>query len=111
MNRYILIDYYLNIEGFSRVGQISLALGDILDNVDDAYGAFDIATTDNFQYSTSLLTGSGGALMTDFEFKAQLKSNESGDSSFDTLILSYKNPLATANGKTGTLSFNVTYGV
>jgi hypothetical protein len=47
-------------------------------------------------------------MMTNFEFTASLKGN-AGDSGIETIVLSYKNPLAT--GAVGTISFDVTYGV
>jgi hypothetical protein len=51
--------------------------------------------------------------MTNFEFGIAKTSNTTGDDSTasiaDTLVLSYKNPLAT--GATGSISFDVAYGV
>jgi hypothetical protein len=53
--------------------------------------------------------------MTNFEFSISKVSNSTGDDSSvldataDTLLLSYKNPLAA--GQTGSISFDVTYGV
>ena len=52
--------------------------------------------------------------MTNFEFTVSLSSNRIGDDStlgpnLDTVVLSYKNPLAT--GQTGNISFDVAYGV
>jgi hypothetical protein len=67
-----------------------------------------VAVTDNFQYSPQFITSEGGAMMTNFEFSASLRGN-AGDSGIETLILSYKNPLAT--GSVGTISFDLTYGV
>jgi hypothetical protein len=64
--------------------------------------------TDNYQYSPSLITDEGGALMTNFEFNVALRDNDT-DSGIETIVLSYKNPLAT--GATGNISFDVTYGV
>ena len=46
--------------------------------------------------------------MTNFEFGAELKDNDS-DSGIETIILLYKNPIA--GGYNGSLSFDVSYGV
>ena len=46
--------------------------------------------------------------MTGFEFSAALRDNDT-DSGTDTVVLSYKNPIAT--GATGSLSFDIQYGV
>ena len=107
-SRYVVVDYYLNLDGYSRTGQLTLSIGDVLENVDDAIGTSAVAVTDNFQYSPSVVLNPGGALMTNFEFAAQLADNDN-DSGFDTVLLLYKNPLS--YGKSGTLSFNITYGV
>jgi hypothetical protein len=55
-----------------------------------------------------LITDPGGAMMTKFEFNAELKDNDA-DSGVDTVLLTYKNPLAT--GATGTISYSISYGV
>ena len=47
--------------------------------------------------------------MTNFEFNATLTNPPGGDSSLSTVLLSYKNPLAA--GQTGSISFDVAYGV
>jgi hypothetical protein len=66
----------------------------------------DVAITDEYQYSPSLVSDPGGTIMTRFEFAATLADiNE--DTDIETMILSYKNPL----GSAGTISFDVTYGV
>jgi hypothetical protein len=73
----------------------------------------EITITDNYTYSPNYLTSNGGALMTDFEFNVTKTSNTTSDDStalvIDTVVLSYKNPLA--NGRPGSISFDVTYGV
>ena len=46
--------------------------------------------------------------MTNFEFFAELRNNDA-TSGVDTVSLYYKNPVAT--GATGSISFDVTYGV
>jgi hypothetical protein len=80
-------------------------------------GQQEVAITDSFQYSTPFTSAFGGTLMTNFEFAAELRDNEdtTGDSSLsiDTVVLSYKNPLLVSGqtGASGSISFNVTYGV
>ena len=107
-NRYIVVDYLLTLGEFNRSGQLHLTVGD---------GLSQVAITDNFQYSTSLTTSFGGILMTNFEFAAELRDNDdtTGDStlSIDTVVLSYRNPLLVGSqaGASGSISFDVTYGV
>ena len=64
-------------------------------------------------FTPNYLTSQGGALMTNFEFNVSKTSNTTSDDStalvIDTILLSYKNPLA--NGRPGSISFDVTYGV
>ena len=99
-NRYMVVNYFLKLSSYSRVGQLWLT-------IDDSRGS--VAITDHYQYSPSLTTDPGGALMTNFEFTAELRDNDAGVSGIDTVVLSYKNPLAT--GATGSISFDVAYGV
>jgi hypothetical protein len=98
-NNYMVVNYFLKLSSHSRVGQLWLT-------VDDNRSV--VAITDQYQYSPSLTTDSGGALMTNFEFTAELRDNDSTTGN-DTVVLSYKNPLAT--GATGSISFDVAYGV
>ncbi len=55
----------------------------------------------------------GGAIMTGFEFFAELKNNSNYDDSTgpnnDTVLLTYQNPLI--SGRTGSIEYNITYGV
>lgn len=99
LNNYMVINYFLKLSSHSRVGQLWLTVDDDLSSV---------AITDQFQYSPSLTTDPGGALMTNFEFTAELRDNDA-DSGIETVVLSYKNPIAT--GATGSISFDVAYGV
>ena len=107
-NKYIVVDYLLTLGEFSRSGKLHLTVGD---------GLSQVAITDNFQYSTPLTTSFGGTLMTNFEFAAELRDNDdtTGDStlSIDTVVLSYKNPLLVSGsvGASGSISFDITYGV
>jgi hypothetical protein len=106
--KFIVIDYLLTLGEFSRSGQLYITVGD---------GQQEVAISDSFQYSTPSTLAFGGTLMTNFEFAAELRDNEdiTGDStlSIDTVVLSYKNPLLVSGqtGASGSISFNVTYGV
>lgn len=105
LNRYTIINYTLKLGAYTRHGQLWISIGDDIAGEDNVS---QVALTDNFQYSPSLVTSEGGATMTNFEFNVSLRGN-AGDSGIETIVLSYKNPLAT--GATGSVSFDVTYGV
>lgn len=98
-NNYMVVNYFLKLSSHSRVGQLWLT-------VDDNRSV--VAITDQYQYSPSLTTDAGGDLMTNFEFTAELKNNDSTTGN-ETVVLSYKNPIA--SGATGSISFDVAYGV
>ena len=102
-NKYVYIDYFMTLGSYTRAGTLSIIVGDDISE-------FNI--TDNYSYSSTTATSSGGTLITNFEFTAELKDNDddTGDSALapDTILLSYKNPLP---GAQGTISFDVTYGV
>lgn len=104
-NKYTSINYTLRLGTHTRQGNLLLAVGTDLAGEDNVSA---VAVTDNFQYSPTFVTSEGGAMMTNFEFTASLRGN-AGDSGIETIVLSYKNPLAT--GATGTISFDITYGV
>jgi hypothetical protein len=104
-NRYTIINYRLVLGAHTRHGQLWISVGEDLAGEENASFC---ALTDNFQYSPSLITDEGGALMTNFEFNVALRDNDA-DSGIETIVLSYKNPLAT--GALGNISFDVTYGV
>ena len=108
-NRFITINYFLQLGSYSRVGKLTITVGDDLSEVQ---------TTDEFQYASPLAASAGGQIMTNFEFDAQLRSNDTiiredspNDSALtpDTVVLTYKNPVLT--GALGNISFDVTYGV
>jgi hypothetical protein len=111
--KYIQIEYFLQLGSAvknSRIGQITISVGtDIAgDNVSD------VSITDSYQYSPITITSSGGVSMTNLEFNAEVRSNSALDDSTsgpnsETILLTYKNPIAT--GFTGSVSFQVTYGV
>ncbi len=104
-NKYTVINYTLRLASYTRQGQLWLSVGTDLAGEDNVSA---VAVTDNFQYSPQFVTSEGGAMMTNFEFSASLRGN-AGDSGIESIILSYKNPLAT--GSVGTISFDVMYGV
>jgi hypothetical protein len=110
LSRYIIVDYTLTIGeyNYNRKGQLTLVVKDGVENTSDH-----VAIADNFTYSSSLITDPGGDMITSFEFNAELKDNDdtTGDStqSVDTILLSYKNPNSFL--ATGTISYNIRYGV
>jgi hypothetical protein len=108
-NRFITVNYFLQLGSYSRVGKLTITVGDDLSEVQ---------TTDEFQYASPLAVSVGGQIMTNFEFDAELRSNDTiiradapDDSALtpDTVVLTYKNPILT--GALGSISFDVTYGV
>jgi hypothetical protein len=109
-NRYIIIDYTLTIgvDNYNRKGQLTIVVQDGVETT-NAH----VAIADNYTYSSSLITDPGGNMITSFEFNAELKDNDdtTGDSSqsVDTILLSYKNPNSFLG--TGTISYNIRYGV
>jgi hypothetical protein len=114
-NKFTIINYCLKMAGHTRHGQLWIAIGDDLagtelDDPLDLNGPGEgslVTITDNFQYSPQLIANEGGALMTNLEFGIALRDNDT-DSGIETLVLSYKNPLP---GATGSISFDVAYGV
>jgi hypothetical protein len=98
LSRYVEIDYMLVIEGRTRKGMLVLVVDDQMT---------EIAISDNYTYSSETSTGTGGLIMTEFEFRAILEDNNS-DSGKDTIILQYKNP---DTNRYGSLSYTLTYGV
>jgi len=98
-NRFTYIDYTLKLSSHTRAGRLTVTIDEDLSVV---------AITDEYQYSPSLVTDPGGSLMTNFEFNAELKDNDA-DSGIETILVSYKNPLAT--GSTGDISYSISYGV
>jgi hypothetical protein len=109
LNKFTVINYCLRLGVHTRFGSLYMAVSDDLSASDNQ-----ITITDSYTYSPNFITSNGGSLMTNFEFTASLSSNRIGDdstlgSNLDTIVLAYKNPLAT--GATGNISFDVTYGV
>jgi hypothetical protein len=109
LNKFTVINYCLRLGVHTRFGTLSMAVSDDIAATDNP-----ITITDSYTYSPNFITSTGGSLMTNFEFIASLSSNRSNDDStlgpnLDTIVLSYKNPLA--SGATGNISFDVAYGV
>ena len=98
-NKYNIVNYQLRLGTEFRSGTLTLMVNE---------AGTEVSLTDSFTYASTSATDAGGALMTSFEFSAELKNNLA-DSTVETIVLSYRNPLAT--GSTGTISFDVTYGV
>ena len=98
-NNFITVNYVLRLGVHIRYGKIEFTIGD---------GLQKISHTDNYQFSDSSLSSEGGVVMSNFQFTTELRDNDT-DSGIDTIVLSYKNPVAT--GKTGNISFDVSYGV
>ena len=96
-NRYTHLDYTLQLGSAVRRGRITVMVNDLKENV---------AIQDEYDYSVE--TSSSGAIMTNFEFSAELKDNDT-DSGIETVVLKYKNPIVT--GSAGTLAYSVSYGV
>lgn len=115
-HRYIIVDYTLTLGeyNYNRKGQLVITFADNVGDINDH-----IAIADNFTYTPSLVTDLGGPLMTNFEFGVTLKDNtiENDDSTLasvgsrtpDTVILTYKNPIAFAG--LGKISYKLRYGV
>jgi hypothetical protein len=112
LNNFTIINYCLTLGEHVRYGTLTLAIGN---DLSVGSNGSDVTITDSYTYSPRLITSQGGSLMTNFEFNISKVSNSTGDDSSvldataDTLLLSYKNPLAA--GQTGSISFDVAYGV
>jgi hypothetical protein len=109
-NKFTVINYCLKLGEHTRYGTLTIAIGDDLSP--SAHGS-DVSITDSFIYSPNTILSSGGNTMTNFEFGVSKSSNTVLDDStatvIDTVMLTYKNPLAT--GITGSISYDVAYGV
>ena len=109
-NKFTVINYCLKLGEHTRYGTVTIVIGDDLSPL--SHGS-DVSITDNFVYSPNNLTSPGANTMDNFEFSVTKSSNtildDSTASVVDTVMLTYKNPLAT--GITGSISFDVAYGV
>ena len=109
-NKFTVINYCLKLGEHARYGTATILIGD---DLSPGSNGSEVSLTDNFTYSPNYLTSPGGNIMTNFEFNVTKSSNtvldDSTASVVDTVMLTYKNPLAT--GVTGSISFDVAYGV
>jgi hypothetical protein len=109
-NKFTVINYCLKLGEHTRYGAVTIVIGDDLSP--ESHGS-DVSITDSFVYSPNTLTSPGGSTMSNFEFSVSKSSNTVLDDStaavIDTVMLTYKNPLAT--GITGSISYDVAYGV
>ena len=109
-NKFTVINYCLKLGEHTRYGTATIVIGDDLSP--ESHGS-DVSITDNFTYSPNTLTSPGGSTMSNFEFSVSKSSNTVLDDStaavIDTVMLTYKNPLAT--GIAGSMSYDVAYGV
>jgi hypothetical protein len=109
-NKFTVINYCLKLGEHTRYGTATIVIGDDLSP--ESHGS-NVSITDSFAYSPNTLISPGGSTMTNFEFGVSKSSNTVLDDStaavIDTVMLTYKNPLAT--GITGSISYDVAYGV
>jgi len=109
-NKFTVITYCLKLGEHTRYGTLTIVIGD---DLSPASHGSDVSITDSFVYSPNTLTSPGGNTMSNFEFSVSKSSNTVLDDStaavIDTMMLNYKNPLAT--GISGTMSYDVAYGV
>jgi len=109
-NKFTVITYCLKLGEHTRYGTLTIVIGDDLSPA--AHGS-DVSITDSFTYSPNTILSPGGNTMSNFEFSVSKSSNTVLDDStaavIDTVMLTYKNPLAT--GISGTMSYDVAYGV
>jgi hypothetical protein len=109
-NKFTVINYCLRLGEHARYGTVTIVIGDDLSL---GSNGSEVSLTDNFTYSPNFLTSPGANTMANFEFNVTKSSNtildDSTASVVDTVMLTYKNPLAT--GITGSISFDVAYGV
>lgn len=99
LNNFINLNYILRLGDHIRKGKIEITIGDDKSK---------ISTSDEYKYSDATPTSPGGVVMTNFEFKAELRDNDT-DSGIETVVIFYRNPIAT--GALGNVSFDVSYGV
>ena len=109
-NKFTVITYCLKLGEHTRYGTLTIVIGD---DLSPASHGSDVSIIDSFTYSPNTLTSPGGNTMSNFEFSVAKSSNTVLDDStaavVDTVMLNYKNPLAT--GIAGTMSYDVAYGV
>jgi hypothetical protein len=109
-NKFTVITYCLKLGEHTRYGTATIVIGD---DLSPETHSSNVSISDSFAYSPNTLTSPGGSTMSNFEFSVSKSSNTVLDDStaavIDTVMLTYKNPLAT--GITGSISYDVAYGV
>ena len=109
-NKFTIINYCLTLGEHTRYGTATITIGD---DLSPASHGSDVSVSDTYTYSPNTILSPGGNTMTNFEFGVSKSSNTALDDStaavIDTVMLTYKNPLAT--GIAGTMSYDVAYGV
>ena len=98
-NHFYEIPYTLRLSTETRTGRLRIMVNDTKTSV---------TLADESNYSATSSTSPAGQLMTGFLFDVAIADNDA-DSGNDTVILSYKNPIAT--GSTGSIAFGISYGV
>ena len=93
------INYTLRLNNERRTGVLTLMVDE---------NSTVVTVSDNYSYSSLTASSAAGLVTTAFEFSAVLADNDD-DSGIETIILQYKNPIAT--GFSGVISFDVSYGV
>lgn len=92
------IDYTLRLGTEKRSGRLRLMIND---------SKTEVTLADHSNYSSTSASSAAGQLMVNFVFQAVIDDNDA-DSGNDTIILSYKNPLA--SGSTGSIALGIAYG-
>lgn len=108
-NRFMIVDYFLslgedNVGKVSRVGRLQITIGDDLDGSDNANN---ISISDQYSYSPAVLSDTGSDTITNFVFTATLGDFD-GDSTVETMVLNYVNPINT--GANGVITYSISYG-
>jgi hypothetical protein len=107
-NTFTYIDYTLTLGTLTRKGLLTLTV--------DA-DRTQVSVTDEYSYSSKISSTPEGIVMTNFEFDAELKDNDS-DNEVETIVLRYRNLLnfilpdsTEIEGLSGNITYSVSYGV
>jgi len=95
---FITVNYTLRLGDHIRTGKLDITIGDSMSKV---------SLSDEYKYSDNGMSSPGGIVMTNFEFKVELRDNDT-DSGIETVVLFYENPIAT--GALGNISYDLSYG-
>ncbi len=88
------------VQGGTRIAAILTGAGGV--------GTYSVDISQTVPSTLMRTAGTGAATMTNFDFGYEIRNNDQSGSA-ETLVLTYRNPLAT--GATGTIDFFVSYGV